>query len=194
MIKCETYIPKKGNNLILKLDKFFNKFANFVGYLCAIATFLMMLNVFYDVVMRYFFKTGSIAMQELEWHFFAFIILFGLIYTLKEDSHVRVDIFYDKFSNKKKAIINIIGVFVLMLPIVLLISFDSIDYALESFTSHEGSGDPGGLPNRWIVKSMIPISFFLLSFYSIGFIIKNIKLYLGYDAPILTADHSTKLT
>lgn len=179
--------------MILKLDKLFNKFADFMGYISAIAMFLMMLNVFYDVIMRYFFKSGSIAMQELEWHFFAFVMVFGIIYTLKEDSHVRVDVFYDRYSNKTKAIVNIVGTLIFLLPFVLFIAFDSIDYAVESFTSGEGSGDPGGLPYRWIVKSMIPTSFFLLAFYSVGFIIKNIKLYMGHDAPILTADRSKKL-
>lgn len=179
--------------MIIKLDNFFNKFANAVGYLCAIATFLMMLNVFYDVIMRYFFKSGSIGMQELEWHFFAFVMLYGMIFTLKEDSHVRVDILYDKFSNKKKAIINIIGTLFFLFPIVLLVAFNSIDFAIEAYTSGEESVNPGGLAYRWIVKAMIPTSFFLLAFYAFGFIIKNIKLYKGYDAPILTASSAQKI-
>lgn len=179
--------------MILKLDNLFNKFGDAIGYLCAIATFLMMLNVFYDVIMRYFFKSGSIAMQELEWHFFAFVMLYGTIYTLKEDSHVRVDVLYDKFSNKKKALVNIIGTIFFLFPIVLLVAFNSIDFALEAYSSGENSANPGGLPYRWIVKAMIPTSFFLLAFYAIGFIIKNIKLYKGYDAPILTSDTFKKI-
>lgn len=153
----------------------------------------MILNVFYDVVMRYFFKTGSIGMQEMEWHFFSLIILLGLSYTLREDAHVRVDVFYDKFSSKKKALINIFGTIFMLLPLALLIATNSISYVVESYTSGEGSGDPGGLPYRWIIKSMIPFSFFLLSFISIGFIIKNINFYRGFKEPELEAHMAQKV-
>ncbi len=172
--------------MLEKLEKFFDKTADIIGNICAIATILMMINVFLDVVLRYFFKTGSIALQELEWHFFSIVMLLGITYTLKEDSHVRVDIFYDKFFPKKKALINIIGTIVFLLPITLLIATNSIDYAIESFTSGETSGDPGGLPFRWIIKSLIPLSFWILSFYSVGFIIKNINIYKKTNKEVLS--------
>ncbi len=165
--------------MLLKLEVFFDKIAKYIGYMCGIATFLMMCNVFLDVVLRYFFKTGSIALQELEWHFFSIVMLLGLTYTLSSDSHVRVDVIYDKFSKKKQAIINIIGTLLFLLPITLLIATNSIGYAYEAFQSGETSGDPGGLAFRWIIKGLIPLSFWLLSFYAIGFIIKNINIYKG---------------
>ncbi|PID47598.1 MAG: C4-dicarboxylate ABC transporter permease [Proteobacteria bacterium] len=167
---------------MLKLEKIFDKFAKFIGYICAFATFLMMLNVFLDVILRYFFKTGSLALQEMEWHFFSVVMLFGLVYTLSQDAHVRVDIVYDKLDHKKKAIINIFGTLIFLLPISLLIAINSTPYALESFNSNEGSADPGGLAYWWIVKGMIPLSFWFLVFYSVGFIIKNINLYRGCDS------------
>ncbi|KAB7889292.1 TRAP transporter small permease subunit [Poseidonibacter ostreae] len=164
---------------MLKLEKGFDKFANFIGYITAIVMVLMILNVFYDVVMRYFFRSGSIAMQEMEWHLFSVIILLGISYTLKEDGHVRVDLIYDTLKDKKKAMINMIGVVLFILPISLLIGFGSIDYVIEAYQSGEQSGDPGGLTNRWLVKSLIPISFFLLIITSIGFFIKNLNVYRG---------------
>ena len=59
-------------------------------------TTLMVLTVVYDVVMRYGFKRGNIAVQEMEWHLFAVIFLIGAAYSLKKDAHVRVDIIYTK--------------------------------------------------------------------------------------------------
>ena len=88
--------------MLLKLEKGFDKFANIIGTVTATAMVLMILNVFYDVVMRYFFKSGSIGMQEMEWHLFSVIILLGISYTLKEDGHVRVDLIYDRLSTRKK--------------------------------------------------------------------------------------------
>ncbi|RXK12696.1 C4-dicarboxylate ABC transporter permease [Halarcobacter mediterraneus] len=165
--------------MLLKLERAFNKFADFIGTITAIAMVLMILNVFYDVIMRYFFKTGSIAMQEMEWHLFSVIILLGVAYTLKEDGHVRVDLVYDKFSPKRKALINMVGSVLFILPIALLVGLSSINNAHEAYLSMEQSGDPGGLPYRWIVKSLIPLSFFLLIITTIGFFIRNLNIYKG---------------
>ena len=98
-------------------------------------------------------------------------------YALKEDAHVRVDIFYAKFSPRTKALVNMIGTVVFIIPFAILVSILSIDFVMEAYTSNEGSADPGGLPYRWIIKSFIPISFCLLIFFSIGFFIKNFNLY-----------------
>lgn len=73
-----------------------------VGSLCSLLMILMILNVFYDVVMRYFFNDVSIGMQELEWHLFAAMFMFGIGYTLKEDGHVRVDIFMTNYQKNHK--------------------------------------------------------------------------------------------
>lgn len=129
-----------------------------IGNLCSIVMILMILNVFYDVVMRYFFNDVSIAMQELEWHLFAAMFMFGIGYTLKEDGHVRVDVIYDQLSKKKQAIINLVGSVLFALPFTLLILHFSWDYTLEAYQMGEGSADPGGLPHRWIVRSIIPAS------------------------------------
>jgi TRAP-type mannitol/chloroaromatic compound transport system permease small subunit len=165
--------------MLLKLEKGFDKFADAIGYFTAFVLVLMILNVTYDVVMRYFFNTGSIAMQEMEWHLFSVVILLGISYTLKEDGHVRVDLIYDRLTHKKKAKINMVGVALFILPVALLIGVESIPYVVESFASNEQSGDPGGLQYRWIVKSLIPLSFFLLIITAIGFFIKNLNIYKG---------------
>lgn len=134
------------------------KIIDAVGNFCSLVMVLMILNVFYDVVMRYLFNDVSIAMQELEWHLFAAMFMFGIGYTLKEDGHVRVDIIYDGLSVKKQTVINIVGGILFALPITLLIAYYSIDYAHEAYVMGEGSGDPGGLPYRWIVRAIIPTS------------------------------------
>jgi TRAP-type mannitol/chloroaromatic compound transport system permease small subunit len=165
--------------MLVKLERGFDKFADYIGTVTSFAMVLMILNVTYDVIARYFFKTGSIGMQEMEWHLFSVIILLGMAYTLKEDGHVRVDLMYDRCTPKRKALINMIGVVAFIFPIALLVGISSIDNAVEAFMSHEGSGDPGGLPHRWIVKAMIPLSFLLLIITSIGFFIKNLNVYKG---------------
>lgn len=165
--------------MLLKIEKWFDKISRFIGYVCSLLMVVMMLNIFYDVFMRYVFKNGSIALQEMEWHLFSVIILLGTSYALMEDSHVRVDVLYAKFSDRKKALVNIMGTIVFITPIALLVALSSVGFVMEAFTSNEISSDPGGLTHRWILKAFIPLSFWLLIFMSIGFVIKNINIYRG---------------
>jgi TRAP-type mannitol/chloroaromatic compound transport system permease small subunit len=154
--------------------KFSKNIIDAVGSLCSIIMILMVLNVFYDVVSRYFFNDVSIGMQELEWHLFAAMFMFGIGYTLKEDGHVRVDVFYDRLSARAQAIINILGAIFFALPITVLVLYFGSDYALEAFKMGEGSPDPGGLPYRWIVRSIIPFSSVFLLLCILYVTLKNI--------------------
>jgi TRAP-type mannitol/chloroaromatic compound transport system permease small subunit len=156
--------------------KVIGKIIDAVGNLCSVLMLLMIANVFFDVIMRYFFNDVSIGMQELEWHLFAAMFMFGIAYTLKEDAHVRVDILYDKMSARKQSTINILGALFFALPITVVILYYSIDYTIEAYQMGEGSGDPGGLPHRWVVRSVIPTSSVLLILAIIHVVLSNIEL------------------
>jgi len=169
--------------MLLRLENFFNRFSDVMGWIAGVLNLLMLINVFYDAIMRYFFKTGSIAMQEMEWHLFAMVFLFGIAYALKEDGHVRVDVLYDRFSPRWKAIVNIGGTLLLLLPLSLLVIEGSVWYVTEAFTSGEVSGDPGGLPYRWLIKIVIPVSFIFLIVSATGFVIRNINIFRGLAEP-----------
>lgn len=123
---------------------------------------LTIANIFIDVVLRYAFNNSSIGLQEMEWHLFSSMFLLGIAYTLQHDAHVRVDIFYAKFTSKKQAIINLVGFVIFILPISLLITYYGIDFAYSAYAINEQSGDPGGLTHRFIIKSVIPLSFILV--------------------------------
>ncbi|SHN89116.1 TRAP dicarboxylate transporter, DctQ subunit, unknown substrate 6 [Bathymodiolus heckerae thiotrophic gill symbiont] len=123
---------------------------------------LTIFNVFIDVVLRYVFNNSSIALQEIEWHLFSTLFLLGISYTLQSDAHVRVDIFYANLTQKKQALINITGFVIFILPISLLVAYYGIDYSFNAFEISEISGDPGGLTHRFIIKSVIPLSFILV--------------------------------
>jgi len=169
--------------MLLKLENFFDRFSNLMGWIAGFLNLVMLCNVFYDSIMRYFFNRGSIALQEMEWHLFAIVFLFGIAYALKEDGHVRVDILYDRFTPRWKAIINIGGTFLLLLPLSLLVIEGSIWYVTEAYTSGEISGDPGGLTQRWLIKLVIPASFVFLIVSATGFVIHNINIFRGLEAP-----------
>jgi len=152
--------------------KSIDTFIEYIGRLTALVLVLLTLLVVYDAFSRYLFHAGSIALQELEWHFFDVVILLGISYALKEGSHVRVDIFYASFSPRNKAIIDLLSQIFLILPFSFLVLYMGYDFVLQSFIQLEGSSDPGGLPYRYIVKSLMLLSFSFLILQSVSEILK----------------------
>ena len=114
---------------------------------------------------------------------FAVVFLFGIAYALKEDGHVRVDVLYDNFSPQWKAVVNIGGTLLFLIPLSILIIDGSIWYVKEAYEMNEISGDPGGLQHRWLIKAVIPTSFIFLVVSAGGFIVRNINIFRGVEAP-----------
>ncbi len=136
---------------------------------------ILVLLIVCDATARYLFSTGSVALQELEWHLFDVVILLGIAYALREDAHVRVDIFYASFSKKTKALINIISSLFFILPFSILIIYIGIDFVYMSFVQNEASSNPGGLEYRYLVKALMPISFAFLALVAFRETITNYK-------------------
>lgn len=188
-----------GNNRVKIILQFLNRLMDLVGWICVVALLLLILNVFIDVFVRYvvvdvakyftvyplydryFSWLGGIGMQELEWHFFSITFLLGLSYTLREDGHVRVDIFYENFDKKVKAAINIVGALIFTVPFCLLIIYYGWDFFTESFNNRENRGDPGSLPRLWPVKLVIPLAFLLLVISAITVILKELQMLVAKD-------------
>jgi len=155
--------------------KLIDKLTNFTAYITASILVALVALILYDASMRYFFATGSTALQELEWHFFDVVILLSIAYTLRQNAHVRVDIFYEKFSCKTQLIINILSYLFFVLPLSFLIIYIGINFVEMSYMQHEASSDPGGLGSRWIVKSLMPLGFVLLVLQAIKELLGDIQ-------------------
>ncbi|MFP4097117.1 MAG: TRAP transporter small permease subunit [Cyclobacteriaceae bacterium] len=125
-------------------------------------TTALVLLICYDVAARYLFNTSSSGIVELEWHIFSFIFLLGAAYTLKHDKHVRVDVFYQNFSPKAQAWVNLVGTILFLVPFCYITIITSLKFTGNAYAINEGSPDPGGLPARFIVKGAIPLGFLLL--------------------------------
>ncbi|WP_343074935.1 TRAP transporter small permease subunit [sulfur-oxidizing endosymbiont of Gigantopelta aegis] len=115
----------------------------FAGQSIAWLTLLMVLTTFAIVVLRYGFEMGWIAMQESVIYMYALVFLIGIPYTLKEDGHVRVDIFYCHMKPRRKAWVNLLGAVFLLLPVTLFIAWISWDYVAASWSMKEQSGEAG---------------------------------------------------
>lgn len=153
--------------------KIINKLNERIGKAVSWLTLALVLITCYDVIVRYVFRESSVAFQELEWHLFSIIFLLSAAYTLKIDDHVRVDLFYSRFSENKKALTDFIGSVIFLIPFCLLVIYSSKDFVVNSFLMKETSPDAGGLPARYIIKAFIPVSFFLLLLQGIAVTFKS---------------------
>ena len=148
-----------------------------ISYLTAFTLALLVGLIVFDATSRYLFSAGSTALQELEWHFFDVVILLSIAYTFNQNSHVRVDIFYDKFSAKTQALIDVLTILLFILPFSGLIIYVGFGFVELSFLQDESSSDPGGLSSRWIVKSLMPLAFIFLALESISKLSMIMKKY-----------------
>jgi TRAP-type mannitol/chloroaromatic compound transport system permease small subunit len=166
---------------LLNLSSKIDQFTEWSGQCISWLVIILVLLVGYDVSMRYLFQSGTIGLQELEWHLFSIIFLIGTAYTLKHDEHVRLDILYrSKFLNdRSRAWIDAFGTLFILLPFCVVIIVSAWPFLSQAYIHNEASPDPGGLPARWLIKAMIPTGFALLLLQGIAESIKNISIALN---------------
>ncbi len=140
---------------------------------------LLVVVVCYDVFTRYFLRKSSVGVQEMEWHIFAVLFLIAAAYTLKEDGHVRVDVFYTLLSKRGQAWVNLFGGIVFLIPFSLLIIWASKNFVGMSWAIQETSPDPGGLPYRYLLKAMVPVGFSLILLQGISMILRSFCTVIG---------------
>ncbi len=147
-----------------------------IGKLSSWLPVFMVLIISLDVMIRYLFQFTFIWVIELEIYLFGFMFLLGSGYALKHEKHVRVDVFYSRFSEKKKAMIDLIGGLLYLVPWCYIVVFASWKYTYSSFLMGESSAQPGGLPALYVLKFSIAIGFFLLLLQGISQILKSLTI------------------
>lgn len=128
---------------------------------CGWLLLVLMAVILYDVIGRRFFATGSFKLQELEWHLHGAIavLCFGWAYIC--DAHVRIDLFAEQLSSATRLKIELLAILLFLIPFMITLLWFGADFAHRSFARGEGSPGGVGLPNRWIIKSAIPLGAFL---------------------------------
>jgi TRAP-type mannitol/chloroaromatic compound transport system permease small subunit len=137
----------------------FDRISNVTGKLTSWLTLLMVLVTVVIVVMRYIFDAGFVWMQESVTWMHAAVFMLGASYTLLHDDHVRVDIFYRKMSPRRRGLVDLAGVLLFLLPLCGYLAWAAIDFAAVSWSLHETSREPGGLPYPLIpiLKSIVVV-------------------------------------
>lgn len=163
---------------LLSIAAFIDALNERIGRACYWLVLIAVLVSSGNAISRYAIGMSSNAFLEIQWYLFAAIFLLAAGYTHKHNGHVRVDIFYGRLSPRARALIDIVGGLLFLLPMSVAILWLSWPVFLASFHVNEGSPDPGGLL-RWPIKLLIPIGFALLSLQAIAEIIKRAALLSG---------------
>jgi len=117
------------------------------------------------------------GLVELQWHLFAVMVLLGGSYALRANGHVRVDIVYDRLRPRTRALVDIVGHLVFLIPFALLVAWLSLDFVELAYRSGEQS-DYGGLTDRYLVKAMVPIGFVILALTALGQVLSGLAVVL----------------
>ena len=130
-------------------------FTELTGRAVSWLTLLMVLLTVVIVVLRYFFGSGSIALQESITYLHGLVFMLGIAFTLKRGGHVRVDIFYRSFTPQRRALVDFIGGILFLLPVCLLIFTFSWDYVLASWAIGETSEERSGIAGIYLLKTLL---------------------------------------
>jgi TRAP-type mannitol/chloroaromatic compound transport system permease small subunit len=160
-----------------RIDAFQERFGRGVSWIML----FMVLVVFTDVVMRYAFSKSSVFTQELEWHLFGLVYLLGAGYTMLHDEHVRVDILYSRWPSRKKAWFDFACYLIFYYPSAAMVMITAWPFVRNSYIALEGSPDPGGIPLRFLLKSVIIVGFGLLTLQAFSQSIKNFYWGMGWE-------------
>jgi len=152
----------------------------------------MVLMTLVVVVLRYYFQSGSIALQESITYLHGLVFMLGIGFTLQRGGHVRVDIFYRGFSPQKKALVDLIGGLVFLLPVSLLILIFSWDYVVASWAIGETSEERSGIQGIYLLKTLLLLMPATLMLQGLAEILRSTLVLLGkppVSAPPIESNH-----
>jgi TRAP-type mannitol/chloroaromatic compound transport system permease small subunit len=151
-----TELPHTG------VSRAFDRFIHRVASAAHWSWMALMLVILVNVVLRYALGEGHIELEELQWHLYAIGWLVGLSFCYVLDDHVRVDLLHERLGLKAQAVIELLGILLLLLPFAGAVLWYAIPFVEYSFAMNEVSMAPGGLPYRWAIKAFLVIGFALL--------------------------------
>jgi TRAP-type mannitol/chloroaromatic compound transport system permease small subunit len=148
--------------------------SEYTGRMLSWLTLGLALVGFLVVVLRYVFDSGYIWMQESLTWMHALVFMVGAAYTLKHDEHVRVDVIYRGLSVRRRALIDLIGTLLFLLPFCAYVLYESLPYLEGSWRIGERSREAGGLPALYLLKAVIPLMAILLAMQGLAIVLRCI--------------------
>lgn len=158
------------------IESVINSTNEWLGRIVAWFILAMVIITFFNVVMRYGFNFGLIAIQESVIYLHSFVFMIAIAYTYRHNEHVRVDIFYSKYSSTQKAWVDLAGTILLLFPFCIYLIVTSWGYAANSWALLEGSREAGGLPFLFILKTLVPLMPALLLLQGIATVCHSLSI------------------
>ena len=155
----------------------FDRLSVALGHAVSWLTLAMVLVTFVIVVMRYVFDAGLIWLQEgLTW-MHAAVFMLGAAYTLQQEEHVRVDIFYRNMDERRRAWVNLCGVLLFVFPMCAFFVWTSWDYVSASWSIREVSRNSGGLPFPFVplLKSLLVIMPLTVTLQGASMLLRSVR-------------------
>ncbi len=181
---------------LFSLSKKLESISTAVGRLSVWLILVLMLVIVTDVTLRHWFVIGSTKLQELEWHLHGALFLLCLGWAYTKNAHVRIELLSEKLSPKAGAAIEALGCLLFLLPYAFAVISFGIDYVSYSIEYNEASASATGLPNRWIIKSVIIIGFGFLVIAALARLLESIVFLFGdktlADQTFFATDHAQK--
>ncbi len=153
-----------------------DRISDITGRAIAWLTLAMVLLTTVIVVLRYVFDAGFIWMQESVTWMHAAVFMVGAAYTLLHEEHVRVDIFYRNMSARRRALVDLLGVLLFLLPLCAYLAWMAWDFAATSWAINESSREPGGLPYPMIplLKSIVVVMPVFVALQGVSLLLRSI--------------------
>ena len=163
------------------MNNLFDRTSIAAGMLVSWLTLVMVLVTFVVVVMRYVFDAGAVWLQESVIWMHAVVFMLGAAYTLQQEEHVRVDIFYRNMSELRRAWVDLLGTLLFLLPLSLFLAYTAWDFVIVSWQLRESSREPGGLPYPFIplLKTALLLMPLALTLQGISIVLKSLHVVRG---------------
>jgi TRAP-type mannitol/chloroaromatic compound transport system permease small subunit len=133
------------------------------------------------VVMRYGFRLGSVPLQDL------YVWLNGAMfmgiagYTLLQDGHVRVDIFYREASLRRRALVDLVGCVIFVAPFLAVLTIYAWPYVARSWSLREGSANVGGLPGLFVLKGFLIVFVVVVGLQAVAMALRSVLILRGRE-------------
>jgi TRAP-type mannitol/chloroaromatic compound transport system permease small subunit len=173
--------PATGDQTRVVFADTIDHFIRGIGRIVCWANAALIAVIITQVVLRYGFGAGKVALEELQWHLYAFAVMIGVSYAQATNSHIRVDVIASRLSPRAIGYWEVFGILVFALPFVGVVFIHSLDFLAESWRLGERSDAPMGLPWRWVIKSVIPISFGLLGLALVSRLVRELARLIRKD-------------
>lgn len=144
-----------------------------VGNCLCLLNVLLLVLIATLVVLRYFFNSGGVYLEELQWQIYGIMFITSLSYALVKDAHVRLDLFSSRYSTRTKEFVEVFGITFILLPLLVVVFIHGFTFFENSWSINERSQAPTGLPMLWLFKAFLPIGIFLYGLAAISRAIKG---------------------